>query len=135
MTTSKYSTQTVEYLARSLAQAIVELSHERDTLAAQVEKLTRRATGVAAKRHTDAVSVSPKGYETVLTYLARWHPEILDQIDWRLPDATLRDGYWCFHRTKGKEVWVKAPKCFANKRHITKVRAYPLAILKERFGD
>ncbi len=105
---------------------------------ADIETLRRVSKQVRGYTpYKDAISPGvPKGYDTVLGFLAKYRSGVLDDIgdDWRNPRETLRDGMWCAARAKGKEIWVKA--CPAMKaRGIEKLRAYPLEILKERFPE
>ena len=123
---------------RELTEARKELNDLRADNEA-LRRLTRTYRGTVATpgtpqaRHKDAATkVVPKGYDTVLGFLAKWHPEILDVIDWHDPSATLRDGLWCMHRSKGSEMWAKAPQAMLE-MGLKKVRAYPLEILKQRF--
>jgi hypothetical protein len=50
-------------------------------------------------RHADCVSPDvPAGFDTVLGYLAKCHPDVLDTFDYAEPSATQRDGFWLMHR-------------------------------------
>lgn len=89
-------------------------------------------------KHEDAISYNmPEGYDTVLGYLAKNHPDVLDLIDYYDPEATQRDGWKLSHmvnRTAGAQVvYVEAPKCLQTKGIFT-VRAYPVSLLQQRWG-
>jgi hypothetical protein len=75
----------------------------------------------------------PEGYDTVLGYLAKTNPEALALMDWRDPDATLRDGWWLAHRCKHDVRYVPAPDAL-RRLGIMRVRCYPVELLKLRFG-
>ncbi|WP_018123356.1 hypothetical protein [Desulfovibrio oxyclinae] len=81
------------------------------------------------------LSDCPEGYDTVLGYLAKRHPDLLDLID-KEPEATTRDGFWLMHRCKErgiKRLRVKACP-FLQAFGITEVWSYPIGLLKERFS-
>ena len=82
------------------------------------------------------LSPCPPGFDTVLGYLAKVNPGLLDLID-RDPSATLRDGYWLCHRAKERDIkTVKVEACpWLRKQGITTVNAYPVELLEERLGD
>ncbi|PLP55567.1 hypothetical protein CYK37_30220 [Mesorhizobium loti] len=77
----------------------------------------------------------PDGYDTVLGYLQKTHPEVLDLIDEPI-SGTQRDGAWlqsqAFSRKLGT-VTVEAPQA-AKEAGLVTMRAYPLALLEERFN-
>lgn len=80
------------------------------------------------------LSPCPPGYDTVLGYLAKHDPIVLELLD-RDPDATKRDGYWLMHRARerGLEV-VKVEACpWLRQNGIKMVNAYPQSLLAERF--
>lgn len=86
-----------------------------------------------APEFADAVSRGvPEGFDTVLGYLAKRHPEVLALMDWRDPEATARDGLWLSHRYKFQ---VYVPACVAlRNRGLMRVRAWTVDLLAERFG-
>jgi hypothetical protein len=92
---------------------------------------------VADPCYADCVSPDvPEGYDTVLGYLAKHHPEALDLFDYSVPEATQRDGYWLAHRVKERglePVHVAAPPILAA-QGIFQVRAYPVDLLQRRWG-
>jgi hypothetical protein len=82
------------------------------------------------------LSPCPRGYDTVLGYLAKNYPERLAIMD-QTADATMRDGWWlrgeCL-RQDIAPVKVKAP-AFLREQGIEEVNAYPYALLHHRFSD
>ena len=69
----------VEQLSRSFYQLLISLVEENERLTAQVKYSIYARPGHVHQRHSDAVSPGiPKGYETVLSYLAKWRPDLLD---------------------------------------------------------
>ena len=81
------------------------------------------------------VSPCPKGYDTVLGYLAAVDPWSLLAGLWD-PEATQRDGFWCKHRCERKAfdvIKVPAPAVLVE-QGIRTVNAYPVEVLKERLG-
>jgi hypothetical protein len=74
----------------------------------------------------------PEGRDTVLGYLAKHHPEMLELMDFDRPCATARDGFWLAHRWKQVE-YVPAPDVLRAKG-ILRVRCWPVALLERRFG-
>jgi hypothetical protein len=78
----------------------------------------------------------PEGRQTVLGYLADNPHAMQDGVDYTDPATTVRDGQWLAHRAR-EEVWeqwiVEAPPCL-RARDIHTVRAWPLDLLKRRFG-
>jgi hypothetical protein len=90
-------------------------------------------------RHADAISPDvPEGYDTLLGYLAKNHPGILDHVDYYDPTTTMHWGWELANRCRlceEKEArYALAPDCFRDNPSIHTVRAYPLAILKWRFS-
>ena len=81
-------------------------------------------------------ALCPPGWDTVLGYLAKTNPDLLNIMD-RTPEATQRDGYWLTARTRkryGVEP-VKVPAClWLQRQGIETVNAYPLTLLRERLG-
>src|SRR5512139_3933002 len=82
---------------------------------------------VICPRHVDAITPNVlEGYDTILGYLAKNHPDILDTFDYRVPEATQRDGFKLSHmaRIVGEDQrYVDAPRCLWTEG-ITRVRAY-----------
>ncbi|MEY9719252.1 hypothetical protein ABIA22_001742 [Sinorhizobium fredii] len=77
----------------------------------------------------------PKGYNTVVGFLAETHPEVLDLMDDPV-SGTARDGYWLTHRANrtGRTVHkVDAPAPFKD-MGIDELNAYPLDLLAERLN-
>lgn len=113
------------------AASVAALVVERDALRALLAQAPS-APAVFA-RHLDALSPNvPEGFETVLGYLARNRPDLLDLGDWRDPGVTALDGYWLTHRSQAQSCWVTAPPAL-EARGIRNVRAYPVALLAQRF--
>jgi hypothetical protein len=75
----------------------------------------------------------PEGRDTVLGYLAKHHPEMLELIDYDVPEATARDGFWLAHRAHEQAVFCPAPPVLRAKG-IMRVRAWTVALLSQRFG-
>lgn len=115
---------------RRIRLALAAISSEVDHLEEQLTKKT--------VEHAWAITPKvPPGYDTVLGYLAKNHPDVLDSFDYSDPEVTQRDGFWLTHRCKERGIspfYVDAPACFAGKG-ITHVNAYPIAVLAERWGD
>jgi hypothetical protein len=74
----------------------------------------------------------PDGYDTVLGYLAKHHPEMLELIDYADPSATARDGFWLAHRWSRVD-YVPAPPVL-RAAGILRVRCWPVDLLRERFA-
>jgi hypothetical protein len=89
-----------------------------------------------ASRHADAISNKvPPGHDTILGYLAKHQPEILDTVDYADPEVTKRDGWALAHacRRKGlRAVYTPAPAAL-KRRGILVVRAYPVELLEARW--
>jgi len=75
----------------------------------------------------------PPGYDTVVGFLAVWHPEMLEGMDDLAMDTMqlgLKAARLC--KAKGiKPIKVEAPEALGDDRHIISVNAYPHAILHE----
>ena len=87
-------------------------------------------------RHKDAVTPDvPEGYDTILGFLAKRHPDVLDTFDYRDATLTVRDGFKLAHMDNklGTPVYVEAPSCL-RAAGIERVRAYPVALLQQRWG-
>jgi len=82
------------------------------------------------------LSPCPPGFDTVLGYLAKHDPVVLDLLD-RDPEATKRDGFWLKHRARERELEVvKVEACpWLRQNGIRWVNAYPTSLLAERFGS
>lgn len=82
----------------------------------------------------------PQGYDTVLGYLAKYHPDVLDHVDYYDPTVTQRDGWKLSHQVATRAlggnwdcVYVDAPPCL-RLSNIERVRAYPVELLAKRWG-
>jgi hypothetical protein len=107
---------------------VLQLAAERDALQAKVDAYTR----VHENKHAMAITPDvPAGFDTVLGYLAKYHPEILDTMDYTNPAATKRDGWWLMHRCKHYHV-VNAPPVL-RACGILYVNAWPLELLAQRW--
>lgn len=117
------------------------LAHIRAQLTAALEELEDLERSIAhvpqALRHQDALSPDvPPGFETILGYLAKHQPEILDEIDYSKPEVTARDGWWASHQARRigrKPVLVSAPPCL-QRQNISHVNAWPVSILERRWS-
>lgn len=87
--------------------------------------------------HPECVTLDlPKSYDTVLGFLAKHHPDVLECFDYTDPTATQRDGYWLAHRCREQGIpptYVDAPPVL-QERDIVQVRAYPIDLLEQRWG-
>lgn len=91
-------------------------------------------TKITAKQY-EYISPCPEGYDTILGWMAKHRPEMLEMID-KEPEATQRDGFWCVHRCRERGIAVQkvpAPE-FLAKFGIEEVNAYPTELLEERLG-
>jgi hypothetical protein len=95
--------------------------------------------GICGRRRfeflSDGEGRRPVGYLTVLEFLAYQRPDILDLVE-DFDEGTKRDGFWLYHRCKERgirPVKVKAPTVLREKG-IEEVNAYPVSLLRERFG-
>lgn len=115
---------------RTMRLAIVRLTETLDAM-------ERQLNATANLRHRTCITRDlPPGYDTVLGYLAKYHPECLDAFDYGDPTITQRDGFWLAHRAKEAgltPVWVEAP-AILQERDIPRVRAYPVELLAKRWG-
>lgn len=117
------------------------LAHIRAQLVAALDELDELERSVAhvplLSRHSDAITANvPPGFDTVLGYLAKHHPDILDEVDYGDPSVTQRDGFWCMHQAKRrgrKPVTVDAPPAL-RRIGIPHVNAWPVEILRHRWG-
>ena len=112
----------VDYGYYTAAGSIAAVTEERDALRA-----------IVGNRHSVAITPDvPDGFDTILGYLAKHDPDVLDQFDYYDPQATQRDGFWMMHHATDRRV-VSAPACL-QMRGIKVVNAWPLSALQERFG-
>jgi hypothetical protein len=85
-------------------------------------------------RVADYLTECPKGYQTVLGFLATRRPHLLAFMD-EDAEATLRDGYW-LKRVATREghpvVKVQAPPHLV-RQGVFEVNAYPEILLYRRF--
>lgn len=92
--------------------------------------------GIASNRvDLRLLSPCPAGYDTVLGYLAKVNPGLLELMD-RSPEATQRDGFWLRHRCAESGLdWLRVDACpWLRSLGIEKVNAYPVKLLAQRFG-
>jgi hypothetical protein len=86
--------------------------------------------------YEDCLTPVPEGFDTVLGYLARYHPDVLAVMgDYADPQVTVRDGFKLAHMAKRygcTVLWVEAPPAL-KAQGIDKVRAYPLSLLAKRW--
>lgn len=128
-----YVIETIAHNIEVLQTAIDDLRNSLMVLHHAAETETIERCDKVAERHLDCVSRNvPEGYDTVLGYLARCHPEVLDLMDYTQPDTTARDGFWLAHRFKRCE-YVPAPPVLRTKG-IMRVRCWPIELLEQRFG-
>ena len=116
----------IQQLKEALAQA-----------QAIVDGITTRLRAIETRKHEQAITADvPAGWDTVLGYLAKFHPEVLDCFDYTKPASTARDGWWLSHQCQRRGIeprYVEAPACL--KQHgITSVRIYPVSLLALRWG-
>lgn len=79
----------------------------------------------------------PEGFDTVLGHFARTNPEALEVLGDDYVGGTQRDGFWLRARCRERyvePVKVEAPAAL-QEQGIERVNAYPLDLLKRRFGD
>lgn len=115
---------------KDLRLAVANITRALDNIEASLSAST------TLLRHSDCVSPVPKGYDTVLGYLAKYHPDVLDTFDHADPSATQRDGYWLKHRAReqGLAVWMVTAPPILQAAGITVVNSYPLELLAQRWG-
>lgn len=116
---------------------IAQLREALTQAAAIVEGIASRLRVLESQKHQHAISPNvPTGYDTVLGYLAKYHPEVLDMFDYTKPQATARDGWWLKHQCEKRgivPVIVIAPPVLRG-CGIDTVNAYPLSLLEKRWG-
>lgn len=125
------------YAIETIAHNIDVLAHALDDLRRSLMELKADTAlpcaPTVAERHLECLSRNvPDGYDTVLGYLARCHPEMLDLMDYAVPETTARDGFWLAHRHKRCD-YVPAPPVL-RQRGIMRVRCWPVGLLAERFS-
>lgn len=115
---------------KSLRLAVAQITATLDDLEEQLAHVT-------LCRFQECVTVDvPPGFDTVLGYLAKYHPDVLATFDYAEPAATQRDGFWLSHRTRERGLppfTVEAPPVL-REQGIMNVRAYPVALLAQRWG-
>lgn len=81
------------------------------------------------------LSPCPPGYDTVLGFLAKHNPGILDLLD-KEPDATRVDGVRLREAAKRRGLdWQKVEACpWLKAFGIETVNAYPIRLLADHFG-
>ena len=127
--------QTIAALQRTAADLRATLDHVNDTIIKLMHgpaDAPDEPTGIDP-RFADCVSRNvPQGYDTVLGYLAKHRPDMLELIDYDVPEATARDGFWLKHRCDEVN-YVPAPPVLRAKG-IMRVRCWPTDLLERRFG-
>jgi hypothetical protein len=94
---------------------------------------------VGAIIHPECISDVPEGYDTVLGFLAKRHPDVLEAFDYTNPLNTVRDGWWLARRVKGEkhvrveDRYAEAPPVLKEKG-IERVRIYPVSLLEQRWS-
>jgi hypothetical protein len=115
---------------RQLRVALAALTETVDAMERQLASVPR------VSPHAACISHVPVGYDTVLGYLAKYQPEVLDGFDYSEPTSTQRDGWWLKHRATESGLacpLVDAPPVL-QRAGIQTVRAYPVGLLARRFG-
>jgi hypothetical protein len=81
------------------------------------------------------LSPCPPGWDTVLGYIAKTNPDLFELMD-KVPESTLRDGFWLTHRCRERGVKpIKVPAChWLRKAGVEAVNAYPVELLERRLG-
>lgn len=81
------------------------------------------------------LSPCPTGYDTVLGYLAKHNPGVLELLD-KEPDATRVDGIKLREAAKRRGIeWQKVEACpWLRSFGIQMVNAYPIRLLADHFG-
>lgn len=104
-----------------------------------IDDMQRNACEVAPavlSRHADAISCDvPAGWDTVLGYLAKVHPDVLDSFDYSVPEATVRDGWKLSHMARKRgyaERYAVAPMVL-QRAGVLAVRMYPVSLLAQRW--
>jgi hypothetical protein len=132
-------TRAIEYLTSSLRTRVgggdpaKELAWAREQIENLLPAFQKKPCGFAAT--DDFKSVTPKGWNTVLGYLAVEQPAMLALMEEPVSD-TVRDGCWLVHRCRElhiEPIKVPAP-AIARAQGITEVNAYPVSLLERRLG-
>jgi hypothetical protein len=98
------------------------------------QPMAQQAFTATGLRVSDYLTTVPRGYNTVLGYLATRAPHLLAFMD-EDAEATLRDGYWLkrqAEREGHRVVKVPAPAHLV-RQGIFEVNAYPEFLLDRRF--
>lgn len=128
ITTETVEPLTLDTIARWRAETAPEAS--RDPF-----ELMGFDSGIWGYQYADFRSPGlPRGYDTVLGYLAKYDPCTLALIDGEA-EATQRDGWWLRHRCReaGLEVVKVAAPLFLKDQGVSQVNAYPEHLLAKRF--
>jgi hypothetical protein len=79
----------------------------------------------------------PEDFDTVLGWLSRHRPDLIEGSVLDIMEATVRDGWWLCHRVRERDypkVYVKAcPAALEN--GIERLNAYPNYLIAERFAN
>lgn len=122
---------------RMAEQELLRYARELDRLAepAPTPEAPVKHTHLTPEQLRFVTQGIPRGYDTVLGYTAKMHPDTL-VYDADIPEATVRDGYWLTHRCRERGlacVKVEAPEVL-QEQGIELVNAYPVDLLQERIG-
>lgn len=107
--------------------------------AAVIKRRQGRERMIQGRPMSDFLSPIPTQYtdhDTVLGYLARHQPYVLDLMDPKA-EVTARDGFWLTHRCREqgfRPLKVPAP-LFLAEQGIEHVNAYPVTLLRQRFDE
>lgn len=90
-----------------------------------------------SQRDPEDYQTDLSGYDTVLGFLSKHDPFILEMMVCPV-EETQRDGFWLMHRARERgltSISVPAPKVVRDLYpSIETVKAWPVALLHERFG-
>lgn len=90
-----------------------------------------------AERKPEDYQTDLSEYDTILGFLSKQDQFLIDMMEDPIKD-TQRDGFWCMHRCRERgiqSIKVPAPKAVTDMYPaIETINAYPIALLKERFG-
>lgn len=119
-----------------LIQNMLTVNSRIVQLRAEIAELERYRANCAVAFQDCITPTVPEGYDTVLGWLAKHHPDVLVLMgDVADPQATVRDGWklahWC-KRFGLPVLWVEAPPVL-RERGIERVRAYPVSLLAKRW--
>lgn len=116
---------------------IAELKRALGVVQSIVDGIAERLLALQTQKHAMAITPDvPEGWDTVLGYLAKYHPDVLDAFDYSNPSATARDGWWLKHQCMKRGIEtprVPAPPCL-RACGIDHVNAYPVTLLAHRWG-